>query len=291
VTDEFITPTVIPAPDGTTHRIEPEDSVILFNFRSDRGRQLTEALSLPGFASFARDGYAIPQNITTLTTYDAALPVHVAFPPHDVECPLARVISEAGMRQFHGAETEKYPHVTFFLNGGREEPFAGEERSLVPSPKVATYDLQPGMSAFEVCDGVIQAIDTGAYEFIIVNFANCDMVGHTGNIPAAIAAVETVDACTGRILSALERVGGTALITADHGNAEHMIDPVTGGPYTAHTTNPVPVILTAPDDSPLRHARLRANAVLSAIAPTVLDLLGIEPPPSMDQSSLIEAAP
>lgn len=287
VTDEFVSPTVIAGPNGATHRIGPDDSVILFNFRSDRGRQLTDALANADFRSFDRDTYSIPANVTTLTTYDPALPVHVAFPPNDVEYPLARVISEAGKTQFHSAETEKYPHVTFFLNGGREEPFKGEVRRMVDSPKVATYDLQPEMSAPAVCAGVVEALDSGAYDFVIVNFANCDMVGHTGVIPAAVAATETVDTCVGLILAALEQAGGVAIVTADHGNAEQMIDPITGGPYTAHTTNPVPVILVAPDDSPLRHATLRDGAALSSIAPTVLDLMGIDPPPSMNQPSLI----
>ncbi len=287
VTDEFVEPTVIAGPDGATHRIGADDAVILFNFRSDRGRQLTDALASATFTTFDRPGYVVPANVTTLTTYDATLPVHVAFPPHDVEFPLARVISEAGRTQFHSAETEKYPHVTFFLNGGREVAFPGEDRRLVDSPKVATYDLQPEMSAPDVCTGVVEALDLGNYDFLIVNLANCDMVGHTGDIAAAIAATETVDACVGLILAALHRAGGTAIITADHGNAEQMIDPVTGGPFTAHTTNPVPVILVAPEDSPLRHAVLREGAVLSSIAPTVLDLLGVAPPPSMNQPSLV----
>ncbi len=290
VTDEFVTPTVIAAADGSTHRIGPDDSVILFNFRSDRGRQLTEALATVDFSEFTRGDYSMPANVTTLTTYDPTLPVRVAFPPNDVEFPIARVISEAGKTQFHTAETEKYPHVTFFLNGGREEAFPGEDRRLVDSPKVATYDLQPEMSAPDVCAGVVEALESGAYDFLIVNFANCDMVGHTGDIAAAIAAVETVDACVGLILPALERAEGVAIITADHGNAEQMIDPVTGGPFTAHTTNPVPMILVAPDDSPLRHALLREGAVLCSIAPTVLDLMGIDPPASMNQPSLIAKA-
>lgn len=287
VTDEFLMPTVIVGPDGVTHRIGADDAIIVFNFRSDRSRQLTNALSNDTFVDFERPGFKVPANITTLTTYDATLPVRVAFPPQDVEFPIARVISEAGKTQFHSAETEKYPHVTFFLNGGRETPFTGEERRLVDSPKVATYDLQPEMSAPDVCTGVIAALDSGNYDFLIVNFANCDMVGHTGVIPAAVAAVETVDACVGRILPALERAGGVAILTADHGNAEQMIDPITGGPFTAHTTNPVPVILIAADDSPLRHTALREGAVLSSIGPTVLDLMGIEPPPAMNQPSLI----
>ena len=287
-TDEFLVPVVIPAADGTTHRIAPNDSVIFFNFRSDRGRQLTEALSLPAFTGFDRNGYVIPQNITTLTTYEASLPVHVAFPPHDVEMPLARAISEAGLSQLHTAETEKYPHVTFFLNGGREEPFPDEDRRLVPSPKVATYDLQPEMSAPDVCHGVVDGILSGKYDFIIVNFANADMVGHTGSIPAAIRAVETIDTCVGEILATLEQVHGIALITADHGNSEQMIDPVSGGPYTAHTTFNVPVILVTPDDHPLRHQPLHEGAVLSSIAPTVLDLLGVPIPADMTSPSLID---
>ena len=287
ITDEFVVPTVILDNAGQRHAFRPNDSVVFFNFRSDRGRQLTEALTVPDFTGFDRGVYSIPRNVTTLTTYDVDLPVHVAFPPEDVEYPLARVISEAGMTQFHTAETEKYPHVTFFLNGGREDPFPGEDRRLVPSPKVATYDLQPEMSAPEVCEGVVEAIVSGRYDFIIVNFANCDMVGHTGVIPAAVRAVETVDTCVGRIVEALARVDGVAIVTADHGNAEQMIDPITGGPHTAHTTFPVPVILVAPEDQPLRHAELRTDAVLSAIAPTVLDLLGIVPPPSMTQPSLL----
>ncbi len=287
VTDEFIVPTVIPGHDGEKHAIGPNDSVIFFNFRSDRGRQLTEALAVPDFSGFERGDYTIPRNITTLTTYDATLPVHVAFAPHDVETPLARAISDAGRTQLHTAETEKYPHVTFFLNGGREEPFPGEDRRLVPSPKVATYDLQPEMSAQEVCRGVVEGIESGKYDFIIVNFANPDMVGHTGDIPAAISAVEAVDTCIGHILEALSRANGVALVTADHGNAEQMIDPVSGGPFTSHTTGDVPVILVAPDSHALRTATLREGAVLSSIAPSVLDLLGIDPPASMTQPSII----
>jgi 2,3-bisphosphoglycerate-independent phosphoglycerate mutase len=288
VTDEFIVPTVIPAADGTRHAVKPGDEIIFFNFRSDRGRQLTEALSVPDFTGFDRGAFAPVVPVTTMTTYDERLPATVAFPPQDVVHPLARVISDAGKTQFHTAETEKYPHVTFFLNGGREEPCPGEDRRLVPSPKVATYDLQPEMSAPAVCDGVVEAILSGAYDFIIVNFANGDMVGHTGVIPAVVKAIETVDTCMGRILEALRDVSGYAIVTADHGNAEEEIDRETGGPMTAHTTNPVPCILIAPEDSPLRHARLRGDGILSALAPTVLDLMGIPPHPDMTQRSLIE---
>jgi len=290
VTDEFIEPTVVLAPDGSRHALSSNDSVIVFNFRSDRGRQLVEALSKPDFTGFDRGNYVIPENVTTLTAYDATLPVHVAYAPQNVEFPLALAVSEAGLTQFHTAETEKYPHVTFFLNGGREEPFPGEDRRIMPSPKVATYDLQPAMSAPAVCDGVVEAIESGGYDFIVVNFANCDMVGHTGVIAAAVAAMVTVDSCVGRLLEALAKVGGLAIVTADHGNAEQMIDPVSGGPFTAHTTNPVPVILVTPEDHPLRHTRLRDSAVLSSIAPTVLELLRLGVPESMDQPSLIDRA-
>ncbi len=287
-TDEFIPPTVILDDQGDRHHLDSNDSVIFFNFRSDRGRQLTEALSLPDFSGFDRGEFATDLTITTLTTYEPTLPVQVVFPPHDVKEPLAKVISDAGKTQFHTAETEKYPHVTFFLNGGREESFPGEDRRMVPSPKVATYDLQPEMSAFDVKDGVIAAIESGTYDFIMVNFANDDMVGHTGSIPAAVKAVETVDTCVGEVVEALLNAGGSGIITADHGNAEEMIDRDSGGPMTSHTTNPVPVILAAPEGDPLHKAKLRTDGVLSAVAPTVLDLMGITPPADMTQQSLIE---
>jgi len=286
-TDEFIEPTVIPAVDGSVHTLGPNDSVIVFNFRSDRGRQLTEALSIPTFDGFDRGDFAADLHIATLTTYEESLPVDVIFPPHDVKEPLAKVISDASKTQFHTAETEKYPHVTFFLNGGREEPFPGEDRHMVPSPKVATYDLQPEMSAEGVKDGVLAAIASGTYDFLIVNFANADMVGHTGSIPAAIAAVETVDRCIGEIVDALLAAGGVGIITADHGNADELIDPDTGGPMTAHTTNPVPIVLVAPDGDPLRHVTLRTDGVLSAVTTTVLDVMGITPPADMTSPTLI----
>lgn len=287
VTDEFIIPTVIPETAGSPTTIQPGDAVISFNFRSDRMRQLIAALSEKEFSGFERSKVVDDVEIVTMTRYEEGLPVEVAFAPKDVEYPVARVISEAGLRQFHAAETEKYPHVTFFFNGGREEPFPGEERSLVPSPKVATYDLQPEMSAPGVTDAVVNAIKSGTFDFIIVNFANCDMVGHTGVFEAAVKAVETADASLGRVLSAIEAAGGVAIVTADHGNAEEMIDPSTGGPMTAHTTNPVPCILFAPKDESLRRVSLREGAVLSSVAPTVLDLLGVKAPDAMDQASLI----
>lgn len=288
VTDEFIDPKVILDADGNSHSVGPHDEFFFFNFRSDRGREHSHALVDPVFTGFDRGDWDPGHRLTTMTTYEDGLDADVIFPPQDVEYPMARAISEAGKTQFHSAETEKYPHVTFFINGGREEPFPGEDRAMVPSPKVATYDLQPEMSAAAVCDGVVDAITSRNYDVIIVNFANGDMVGHTGVIPAVVKAIETVDACVGRIVTALDEVGGVGIFTADHGNAEEEIDRLTGGPMTAHTTNPVPLVLFAPDAHPLRHATLRQDGVLSALAPTVLELAGVPVPDSMDQVSLIE---
>jgi 2,3-bisphosphoglycerate-independent phosphoglycerate mutase len=288
VTDEFVAPVRIGDWGAAPLRLQPHDEGIFFNFRSDRARQLTQALTHVDFDGFDRgDIHGIPMSMTTMTRYEEDLPVTVAYPPQDVTWPIARVISEADLRQFHTAETEKYPHVTFFLNGGREAPFPGEDRRLVPSPKVATYDLQPEMSALAVCDGVVEAIERGGYDFIIVNFANPDMVGHTGVIEAARTAVETVDQCLGRIVEALETARGIALVTADHGNAEVMRVPGTDDPMTAHTTNPVPVVLVAPDDSPLRNIQLRKDGRLSAVGTTIIDLLGLPPHPDMTEPSLL----
>jgi 2,3-bisphosphoglycerate-independent phosphoglycerate mutase len=290
VTDEFIRPTVIAEPGLIPARIESGDEIIFFNFRADRTRQLTQALSEPEFEGFLRDRPISPCcPVTTMTRYEIGLPVTVAFEPHDVECPLARVISDAGLKQFHCAETEKYAHVTFFLNGGREEPFPGEERILVPSPKVATYDLQPDMSAPGVTEAVLHAIDSEEFDFVIVNFANCDMVGHTGVFSAAVKAVETVDSCLGRIVESTLAATGAVLVTADHGNAEEMIDRETGGPMTAHTKNPVPVVLVTTEGDPLRNATLRFGAVLCVIAPTVLELMGLPVPSEMEEPSLLQA--
>ena len=288
VTDEFVIPTVIADETNPPMTIQSGDQIIFFNFRSDRARQLTEALSRTDFTGFDRTrSVAGIVPVTTLTRYEPGLPVTVAFAPHDVVNPVARVVSEAGLRQFHCAETEKYAHVTFFFNGGREEPFPGEERALVPSPKVATYDLQPSMSASGVADAVVDALATNQYAFIIVNFANCDMVGHTGVFSAAVTAVETADACLARVLQATLAANGVAIVTADHGNAEEMINRVTGGPMTAHTTNPVPVILVTPDDHPRRHTPLSTDGILSGIAPTVLNLIGLDVPADMTTPSLL----
>jgi 2,3-bisphosphoglycerate-independent phosphoglycerate mutase len=285
--DEFIPPTVIAPPGRAPATIQPEDAVLCFNFRADRMRQLVSALALPDFSGFDRGRWSPAVPIATMTRYDEDLPVPALFPPQDIANPVARVIAEAGLHQLHTAETEKYAHVTYFFNGGREEPFPGEERVLIPSPKVATYDLQPEMSAAGVTDAVVEAVRSGRSAFVIVNYANCDMVGHTGVFQAAVRAVETVDTCLADVVEATLAAGGVALVTADHGNAEEMIDRETGGPMTAHTTNPVPVVLVMPDDHPLRRAALRQDGILSAVAPTVLGLLGLQPPAEMTQASLI----
>jgi 2,3-bisphosphoglycerate-independent phosphoglycerate mutase len=270
--------------------VQPGDSIICFNFRADRVRQITKAFVLQDFDGFARE--ALRDMIyVTMTEYEKGLPVQIAFENADVEVPLAQVISSAGLRQLHVAETEKYAHVTFFFNGGREAPFPGEDRLLVQSPKdVATYDLKPEMSAYGIRDGLLKAIADGTYDFIIVNFANADMVGHTGVIPAVVKAVETVDACLGAVVDAVLAKGGVALITADHGNAELLIDPATGGPHTAHTTNPVPCILVAAPNIGLDGATLRSGGRLSDVAPTILDLLGIPRSAQMTGQSLIVRA-
>jgi 2,3-bisphosphoglycerate-independent phosphoglycerate mutase len=290
VTDEFILPTVITGPDGgPTATICDGDAVIYFNFRNDRARELTRALLDPAFDGFPRPTRPTGLHYVTMVTYDDDFApwVRVAFPPQDVTEPIAAVISKHGRAQFHSAETEKYPHVTFFFNGGREEPFPGEERALIPSPKVATYDLQPEMSAPGVTDAVVGAIESGRFDFVIVNFANPDMVGHTGVLKAAIAACETADACAARVVAATLAQGGALLITADHGNAEVMIDEATGGPHTAHTTNPVPVWLISPEGDPLRSVTLRRGGRLADVAPTLLQLMGLPLAPAMTGTSLI----
>jgi 2,3-bisphosphoglycerate-independent phosphoglycerate mutase len=288
VTDEFVFPTVIVEPDGRpVATIGDGDTVIFTNFRNDRARELTRALTDPAFDGFPRARVPRGLHYVTLVEYEEGLPVAVAFAPQDVREPLAAVLAAHGRAQFHAAETEKYPHVTFFFNGGREAPFPGEERHLIPSPKVATYDLQPEMSAPPLADAVVAAIASGRFDFVLVNFANPDMVGHTGVLAAAIAACATADACAGRVVAAALAAGGVALITADHGNAEVMIDEATGGPHTAHTTNPVPVWLASPPGDPLRRATLRRGGRLADVAPTLLDLLRLPPTPDMTGASLL----
>lgn len=293
VGDEHQVPTVITADDEPAAMVQAHDAVIFFNFRGDRPRQLTKAFVLPEFDAFDRGPRIDDLFFVTLAEYEEGLPVVVAFPPSvladPVATPLAAVISAAGKPQLHVAETEKYAHVTYFVNGGREEPFPGEDRTLVPSPKVSTYDLAPEMSAAGVADAVVAGLQTRDYAFVIVNFANCDMVGHSGQIEATVRAIETVDAQVARVVDATLAHGGIALITADHGNAEQMIAP-NGGPWTAHTNNPVPFIMVTPETAPaLAHTSLRDGGRLGDISPTVLALLGLEQPAAMTGFSLLES--
>ena len=277
VTDEFIPPALC----NEAGTVTEGDSVIFFNFRPDRARELTRAFTDPDFTGFPLPKGHFPLCYVCLTQYDAAMPgVSVAFGPEDLSNTLGEVVSHAGMRQLRIAETEKYAHVTFFFNGGAETLFTGEDRALIPSPGVATYDLQPEMSAPEVTAELIRRIDSGVYDLIVLNFANCDMVGHTGIIPAAVQAVETVDRCVGEMVKAVEKAGGVCLITADHGNADQMLAS-DGSPFTAHTTNPVPVIL-AGEDRPLR-----SGGRLCDLAPTLLELLGLAKPEEMSGESLL----
>jgi 2,3-bisphosphoglycerate-independent phosphoglycerate mutase len=280
VTDEFIPPTGIG--EAGKRGIRPEDAVIMLNFRADRMRQLVGALTVPTFSGFERDGEA-PAEVVTMTEYEPTFPVSVAFAPQDVTMGLSEVVAKRGLRQLKTAETEKYAHVTYFFNGGEEAPFAGEDRELIPSPKVATYDLQPEMSARGVADVVIKGIRQ-SYDFILVNFANPDMVGHTGSIPAAVAAVETVDACLADILREVSaHPEWVALITADHGNCEKMLDEH-GNVHTAHTTEPVDLIVFDPT-SP--HASVSGPGRLADVAPTVLAYMGIERPAQMTGRDLV----
>ncbi|HEX4934916.1 MAG TPA: 2,3-bisphosphoglycerate-independent phosphoglycerate mutase, partial [Gemmatimonadaceae bacterium] len=280
-TDEFIKPVVITENGTPVAPMRDGDAVICFNYRSDRMRQMVRALTQPDFAGF--DVSRRPQlHLATMTSYDETFSFPVAFPPFSMARIVAEVVSETGMTMFRTAETEKYPHVTYFYNGGIEVPFAGEVRNLVASPKVPTYDLQPEMSAPEVTDVLVEAIASGSYDFTLCNYANADMVGHTGSIPAVLKALECVDGCLARVVAASERAGARLLITADHGNCEVMIDPATGGPHTAHTTNPVPLVVLDPDgDRPLR-----AGGALCDVGPTILGMLGIEQPSEMTGRSL-----
>ena len=274
VTDEFMEP-VVCDPEGT---ISDNDSIIFFNFRPDRAREITRAIVDPDFDGFQREYF--PTTYVCNTEYDASMPnVLVAWPRIPVKNGLGEYLSSMGMTQLRIAEMEKYAHVTFFFNGGVEKQYPGEDRVLVPSPKVATYDLQPEMSAREVCDKCVERINSGAYDVIILNFANCDMVGHTGVLQAAVKAVETVDECVGRVVEATLKMGGIAMVTADHGNAEVMLQP-DGSPMTAHTTNLVPFILCGAGTQ-LRPGRL------ADIAPTILDVMGLATPQEMDGQTLI----
>lgn len=279
VTDEFVEPFTV---DGVDGKITAGDGVIFFNFRPDRAREITRALHDEDFPYFARPEGARPVNYVCMTQYDATITAPVAFPPEEIKDTLGEVLAQHGLHQLRIAETEKYAHVTFFFNGGVEAPNANEERILIPSPKVATYDLQPEMSAEEVTQALLAELDKDKFDAIILNFANPDMVGHTGVIPAAIKAVERVDECVGSAVEAVKKADGVLFICADHGNAEQMIDYTTGNPHTAHTTNPVPFILVNYGD-----VQLREGGCLADIAPTLLEIMGLPQPAEMTGKSLI----
>ncbi len=286
VTDEFVEPIVVTHQDGSpVGRIRDGDSVVFFNFRADRARQLTLALNDASLEGISRA--ELPQRLcyVTMTRYDRNYTHPVIAGPQFPDRILGEVCAEHGWRNLRVAETEKYPHVTYFFNGGREQPYAGEEREMVPSPKVATYDLRPQMSAVGVCDAVVRSIASGSFELIVVNFANADMVGHTGVVQAAVAACETVDGCLSRIDAALKVQGGQWIVTADHGNADLMVDPETGDPHTYHTTFPVPLILASE-----YQGSLADGGSLRDIAPTILGCLGVEQPQEMTGHDLRERA-
>ncbi|HEX7019614.1 MAG TPA: 2,3-bisphosphoglycerate-independent phosphoglycerate mutase [Gemmatimonadaceae bacterium] len=275
-TDEFITPTVIVKDGQPVAPMHDGDAVICFNYRADRMRQIVRALTQPDFDGFDVRGRPT-LDVVTMTAYDRTFELPVAFPPQSMANIVGEVVSKAGMAQLRTAETEKYAHVTYFFNGGVETPFACEDRILVPSQKVATYDLAPEMSAFGITDVLCGDIEKRDHDFILCNYANADMVGHTGSMPAVLTAVETVDACLARVVKSAQRAGARLLVTADHGNCEMMIDPETGGPHTAHTTNPVPLVIVDPDGA----RPLRNGGALCDVGPTVLSMLGLEQPPEM----------
>ena len=278
VTDEFVVPTVVDK-NGT---VKDNDSVICFNFRPDRARQITRSFVDPEFSGFERKGGMKKVHYVCMAQYDESMPnVTVAYPPEQLKMTFGEYVSEKGMTQLRIAETQKYAHVTFFFNGGEEKQFPGEERILIKSPDVETFDLKPEMSAYEVKDAVVEAINSDKFDVIILNFANCDMVGHTGVFDAAVKAVEAVDECVGETVEAILKKGGKAIITADHGNADCMIDPETKKVFTAHTTNPVPMILVGAGDVKVKDGRL------CDLCPTMLELMGLPKPKEMTGESLI----
>ena len=279
--DEFVVPTVIYNGDEPVAKIQDKDSVIFFNFRPDRAREITRTLVDKDFNEF--ETKKLDLFFVCFTKYDETLPnVNIAFKPTVLNNTFGEYISKCGLTQLRIAETEKYAHVTFFFNGGEEKQYKGEDRILVPSPKVETYDLKPEMSAYEVTQKVIEAIESKKYDCIILNYANPDMVGHTGNFEAAVKAIEAIDECVGKVMEVLQKENGIALITADHGNAEQMIDYKTGEPHTAHTTNPVPLILYGVEGVKLKEGKL------ADLAPTMLEIMGLEKPKEMTGESLIE---
>jgi len=282
--DEFVQPTIVAAGQGADLSINPCDAVVAFNFRADRMRQLTRALTEPGFDSFPRAQADIDDIVyVSMAQYHEDFGSPYLFAPLDMRNTLGEWVSQHGLTQLRIAETEKYAHVTFFLNGGREEAFPGEDRCLIPSPRVATYDLKPEMSAYEVTEEVLTRLDDPGYDLVVLNYANTDMVGHTGNLEAAIQAVQHVDRCLGRVVFAVVERQGAALIVADHGNAEQMADTEHEQPHTAHTTNPVPCILVSEAH---KDCRLR-DGILASVAPTLLELLSLPKPPEMTSQSLI----
>ena len=281
-TDEFVKPTTIVPPGQQPVRVEDGDAIIFMNFRSDRGREMTRAFIEPNFSGFERARVPKLAAYCTLTNYSADFDVAVAFPPERIRDGFGEYISRIGLHQLRIAETEKYPHVTYFFNGGEENIYPGEDRILVKSPDVATYDMKPEMSAFEVTDKLVEAILSKKYDAIVCNFANTDMVGHTGNFTAAVKAVEAVDVCVGRAVEAMQSIGGEALITADHGNAECMLDTANSQPHTAHTTNLVPFLYVG------RQARLAETGALEDVAPTLLKMMGLTQPRAMTGHPLIE---
>ena len=281
VTDEFVHPTVITDGDAPAATLRDGDAVVFFNFRSDRAREMTQALAAPGFQGFDRGPLRLGRFVC-MTQYDATFDLPVAFPPEQPREIFPEVLAEQGLAQFRTAETEKYAHVTFFFNGGREVVFPGEERVLVPSPReVKTYDLKPEMAAPEVTARLVQALDSEKYDFLLVNYANPDMVGHSGVLDATVKAVRVVDECLGQLATACSRANVVLAITADHGNCEQMRDPETGQPHTAHTTNPVPFYLVHPD---FRGAKLKPG-ILADIAPTLCQVMGLPQPREMERSS------
>ena len=280
--DEFVKPTLIVPAGSAPVCIQDGDVVVFMNFRSDRAREITRAFIEPDFAEFERKAHPKLAAYCTLTSYNKNFDVPVAFPPETVRNGFGDYISSLGLHQLRIAETEKYAHVTFFFNGGVEPPTAGEDRILVPSPHVATYDLQPEMSAREVTDKLVEAIRSRKYDAIVCNYANGDMVGHTGILAAAVKAVEVLDQCIGRVVAAMREIGGEVLITADHGNAEKMVDEITGAPHTAHTTFAVPLLYVG------RPARLGENGALKDVAPTLLKLMGLPQPAEMTGKALVE---
>ena len=281
VFDEFVEPTVIYSGEEPVAKIQNNDSVIFFNFRPDRAREITRAIVDKEFNEFETEDLNV--YFVCFTQYDETMPnVNIAFKPTVLKNTFGEYISSKGLKQLRIAETEKYAHVTFFFNGGNEKQYEGEDRILVPSPKVETYDLKPEMSAYEVTEKVVEQIENQKYDAIILNFANPDMVGHTGNLAATVKAIETIDECVGKIIKAINKVQGVVLITADHGNAEQMVDYKTGEPHTAHTTNPVPLILVGMEDVNLKEGKL------ADLAPTMLDIMGLEKPEEMTGETLIE---